>query len=492
MPIALAFGLVALVGALATIGSWHTPAVGPMPSGQRIADGVVLSYEASDGATAIVAEIRGLRLQPGGVRETLWVAREPFEKSDFEALGRGAALGEISPDGRFVSWLATKERGHSTGPGRLRGVEKDAPVIDARALLPPVLFDGSRAAALTAYQASAGRGTLMHVDFDAGTSKILSPNIPGGGFGLLDGGRTFALRRPYSAVNAEAVVLGPAISPAIPLTANVDVDGPPPAFRIAPDRRAVTMRLAPDADGRRALVRWKDGVAGLAPVAPDAAAWTLDRDGVAWWVAVENGAVRAYREGAELLGEIAGRDPVSVHPLPASTGVWVALADRPCIAEPAPTPVSGGAAIVESLARERGVCTRLVVVGVGDAPPVVEGLRRVAAAPEGWPVALIGPVGGHPALIAVGDPRVPLVVEDGSLLSTVFSRDGRFVGARLDADDGERIVLVDLTKATTTLLAEQAPESLMSWNGDVLVYAWRNRWWRSDPRNGLYRVRPAD
>ena len=115
MPIALAIGVVTLVGALAAIGSLHTPAVGPMPSGERIADGVVLSYEASDGATAIVAEIRGLRLQPGGVRETLWVAREPFEKSDFEALGRGAALGEISRDGRFVSWLASKERGHSTG-----------------------------------------------------------------------------------------------------------------------------------------------------------------------------------------------------------------------------------------------------------------------------------------------------------------------------------------------------------------------------------------
>lgn len=481
VPIAIAASLVALIGSLATIGTWRSPAAGPMPEGTRLADGVVLSYDAADGATAIVAEIRGMRLQPGGVRETLYVAHEPFEKDDFEALGRGATIGEISPDGRFVSWLASKERGDRTGSGRLRSAEPGAKPISERTLLPPVLFDrdAPRAVAIGSYQAAAGRGTLLHFDLAAGTSKMLSPNVPVGAFALLSGGRTFALRRPWNAAHAEAVVLGPSISPAIPLTASVDEDGT--VFRVAFDRRAVTIRLAPDAAGRRALVRWSDGVAGLAPVAEDAAAWTLDRTGHAWWIDSAQHAFREPEDGGTpvSLGDVAGRDPVSVHPLPSGSGAWIAFADRPCVA------ATDGATT-------RGGCVRLALAGTGPVPPQVPGLRRIVAPPEGWPVVLFGPVEGRPAFVAIGDPVAPRTIEDGGLLGTAFSPDGRRVAARIDRDGGEAIVLVDLESGTTTVLAEQAPESLLSWHGDAVVYAWRNRWWRGDPRNGLYRVIPDD
>lgn len=478
IPVAIAIAVVLLVDLLSTIGAWRTPSRGPMPEGTRLADGVVLGYDASDGATTIIAEVRGLRTEPGAVRERLYVAREPFAKSDFEELGRGATLGEVSADGKFVSWLESKERGERTGPGRLRGVEKDAPLLRERALLPPVLFDreGARAASITSYLAAPGRGSLHHFDLAAGTSKILSPNVPAGGFGWLAGGRVFVLRRPYSATNAEAVVLTPGGAPPVAVTASMDSEVPAAPFRIAPDGRSVTMRLAPDAAGRRALVRWSDDVVGLARVADDAAAWTLDRHGRAWWVAVDG---RAFREpevpgDPVFLGEAAGRDPVSVHPLPSGAGVWIVLADRPCVASKP----------------ERLGCKRVVLAGAGAAPPVVEGLRRIAAPPSGWPVVLLGPVAGNPALVAAGDPAAPIVVEDGGLLGTAFSPDGRYAGARIAATDGQRIVLLDFETGVVTTLAEQAPESLLSWHGDALVFVFRNRWWRLDPRNGLYRVRP--
>ena len=242
--------------------------------------------------------------------------------------------------------------------------------------------------------------------------------------------------------------------------------------------------------GRRALVRWRDGIAGLAPIAEDAAAWTLDRAGRAWWV---DGTLHAFREpeggGAPVsLGDVPGRDPVSVHPLPSGNGAWIALADRPCV--PAPPPASAGAALVAALSR--GGCPRLVLAGAGPVPPEVKGLRRIVAPPEGWPVVLFGPVEGRPAFVAAGDPADPVTVEDGGLLGTAFSPDGRRVAARLDRDGGEAIVLVDVASGTTSVLAEQAPEALLSWHGDAVVYAWRNRWWRGDPRNGLYRVRPDE
>lgn len=486
IPIAIATGLVLLVRALVVIG-WFAPRpTGPMPEGTRLTDGVLLGYDASEGGRALVAEVRGRRTHPGAVRDVLYVAREPFEDEDFEALGRGATLGQISDDGRFVSWLANKERSDRTGPGRLRAVEKDAPPLEHRSLLPPVLFDRAtpRAIGLASYRPAAGRGTLTDFDFAAGRERVLAPHVPPGMFSFVSGGRVFAIRRPNSVSNGEAVILTPGAGPAPPLTRDVDMTLDRLPFRVARDGRSVTIRLAPDTSGRRALVRWRDGEPALSRLADDVAAWTLDRDGRAWWVVATGETVRAMREpdgaGAPIvLGEFPGRDPVSVHPLPSGDGAWIALADRRCGAD------------------SRSGCLRLALAGSGAAPPVVDGLRRVLSPREGWPVVLYGPVGGEPALVAAANPEAPVEIREGGALTVAFSPDGEHVGAHVSADDGERVLLVDLVSGTTRLLSERGdrggsgtPRVMLSWHGDALLYVWRNRTWRLDPRNGLYRVVP--
>lgn len=482
IPIAIATGLVVLVRVLATLGYYAPRETGPMPEGTRLTDGVLLGYDASDGANAIVAEVRGRRTHPGAVREVLYAATEPFEDADFEALGRGATLGQVSPDGRFISWLVSKERSARTGPGRLRAIGKDAKPIAPRALLPPVLFDreSAHAIGLTSYQHNAGRGTLTDFDFASGSERTLTPNVPPGMFAFVSGGRALAIRRPSSIASGEAVILTAGAGPAPPLTSEVDVTDPRTPFRIARDQRSAVLRLAPDVKGRRALVRWRDGQAGLTRIAEDVATWALDRDGRAWWVAraSDEETLRAMREPdvtgtPVVLGDIAGRDPISVHPLPSGAGVWVSLADGP------------------------GASLRVALAGSGAAPPVIAGLRRVLSPPEGWPVAFLGPVGGAPALVAAGKPDAPLAIADGGALGTVFSPDGRYLAAHVTGDDGERVLLLDLQEETTRVLSERgsrggsgAPLTILSWHGEALLYVWRNRNWRLDPRNGLYRVVP--
>src|SRR5688500_20157817 len=77
------------------------------------------------------------------MRERVVLAVSPDWTKDPEVLGGGAMLPQVSRDGRWVVWLASKERSDPGGPARLRATT-GGDVHDLKHAMPPfVLTTGS-------------------------------------------------------------------------------------------------------------------------------------------------------------------------------------------------------------------------------------------------------------------------------------------------------------------------------------------------------------
>lgn len=483
-----------------TIGGWlfmrSTP--GPTPEGQRVMAGVALYFDVDDAGDTVVAEIRGRKAKAGDLREQVSIARAPTWEA--ERVGVGSMLGEVSDDGRWAIWLASKERHRRMGPVRLRAVAGGAP-IDAGAGMPPFLFDpaGTRVIWIGNYQASSGRGSLVEVPLAAAanpatpskqSSKLLVHDILPGAFDLLADGTLIAIQtRNREACRAMAIGIGGSAARAIGAE-GLDCTDPRPVHTLERGGGAVLFRHAPDANGKRRLSRWAAGAAQVETIADDADAIAIDREGTLWWAA-ENGTrvdLGLRRAGAakEDLGSVEGRFVRSVHPVPGG-GVWIALADRRCDGEDR----AASAAIP--------ACLRLVEAGGAPPPPAELGLvRRIVAPESGWPVAVFAGSGAAPSLLAIHRADAPPVAVGDAAVAVEFSPDGKKVAARLatgklpgSPEGVETVVLVALETGTRRELSRGAEEAgEIRWAADRLFHAWRARRRLSDPRNGLYRVEP--
>lgn len=481
MALRCALLAVASAGVLAAGGCRRAPG-GPAPAGEKVLEGVVLHFDVSDDARTVVAERRGRKRKAGDLREQVAIVPRPGATP--EDLGRGSMLGEVSGDGRWAVWLASKERSQRMGPVRFRAVD-GGDARDGGTGMPPFLFvpggdAAARAVYLTSFQASTGVGALTETGLPDGrppTPRLQS--VPPDGYFALADGAIVALQRPASRP-CRALVLPPE-GAAVPIADELDcADARLP---LSPDGgRGALLRRAPDAHGRRALLHWRPG-ATTRTIAPDADAWALTGDGVLWWAATGTaGTVGVGHrpldgdDGPPAHETLPGRFVRGIHPVPGG-GVWILLADRACD---------------ESAASTRfPACLRFAGAGGAPAPPATETIRRVAAAEGGWPIALFVGGRGEARLVALTDPALPIGI-GARARAVAFSPDGDWVAARMDAEDGEEVVLAHPASGRREVLSRGAPEpGEIRWVGPWLFHAWRDRRRMSDGRNGLYRVRPS-
>lgn len=467
---------------------------GPAPEGERVMSGVVLYFDVDDAGETVVAELRGRKAKAGDLREQVSIARAPAWEA--ERVGVGSMLGEVSDDGRWAIWLASKERHLRMGPVRIRAVAGGSP-IEAGVGMPPFLFDpkGGRAIWMSNYQASSGRGSVVEVALGGAagakqSSKLLVHDVLPGSFGLLADGTLIAIQtRGRESCHAMAAGPGGAAARAIGADA-LDCADPRPPYSIGRDGASVFFRHAPDATGNRRLSRWSPGDAQVTTLAGDADALAIDTDSTLWWAAEHDGRVTlgALRPGAApaTLGSLEGRFVRSVHPVPGA-GAWIALADRRCEGND-PT----AASIVPA-------CLRLLEAGGAPPPPATLGLvRRIVAPASGWPVAVFAGPGAAPSLVAIHRADAPPVPVGDDAVAVEFSPDGKHVAARLatgsiapSAEGVESVVLVNLETGARRELSKGADEpGEIRWVGNRLFHAWRARKRMADPRNGLYRVEP--
>lgn len=454
---------------------------GPPPTGTKVLEGIVTSFDVSDDGLVVVAEIRGRKAKPGEMRERVVLAVGPDWSKDPEGLGGGAMLPQVSRDGRWVVWLASKERSDPTGPARLRATTGGEAFDLKRAMPPFVLTTGSaimtaaapsqsRVLFLARFAAANGTGALVeyHAARGGEPSQVLT-NVPPGYFAPIAGG-VFGIQSAKSAVGRCSAIHVTG-GRALPIAELLDCSDPRPPYDLSPNGGVLLRRAADAQTGRRALLHWKPGQSGTTPLAEDVDAFEHDRSGAFWWASEEAGKVTVLHEGA-LAGTIDGSFVRGLHPVPGG-GAWITLADRRCTPDSTPSPSPA--------------CFRFVAAGAV-APPTPHVVRRVETRP--WPlVAFVGET-TPPELLAVFDPARPVTVK-GPVLGVSVSESGRRLALRRQLEDGESVAIVDLSTGNERVLSTGAPEAGEArFYGERLYYSWKNRRYLSDKRNGLYVLEP--
>ena len=149
-----------------------------MPAGTPVVSGLVLDWDASADGRVVAAEIRGAHRQMGDTREHLALVRADGSE---ENLGYGATLPAVSPDGRWIAWLASRERGDRTGPGRVRAAAGGA-AVSTPAAMPPFVFGPDSVAFFTGYDATRGLGTLSQLPYGDRFAHVIADSVPAGRF----------------------------------------------------------------------------------------------------------------------------------------------------------------------------------------------------------------------------------------------------------------------------------------------------------------------
>jgi hypothetical protein len=445
---------------------------GPIPEGTRVLDGAALDWDVSANGEAAIGEIRGHHKVPGDTREHLVVAVAPDWKG--ENLGPGATLGALSPDARWMAWLASRDRDKRLGPGSARAVAGGGAASLGPAM-PPFVFGGDgRVRFLAAFDPAVGRGLLYEASLAGGPARMLTDQVPPDGFATLGSAQTIVIRSAAPSVPCTAMLLTAGKLRAI--SQGLDCASASPPFFID-DPGTVWLRHFPDGAGHRALGRWRDPSETV--VTPSADVFAIDGAGGAWWAAstsagtISVSRLAPHAPAPEDVARLPGRFPRSIHPVPGG-GAWLVLADRACAGD-------------GSSASAIPACLRIEPVGGAAAPPRMGMIQRIESSPRGWPIGVFAGDGTPPALTAFGraDAGVPIGAAGRGI---AFSPDGRFAAARILLEDGESVVLADLETGALRTLSRGAPDTDVRWADGAVFHLWRAVHDLDDPRNGVYRV----